>query len=637
MLGAAVAWCFHEIALISRLAPGWIRSHAPEQNARAIWRWTAAGSFVLATVAYVSDRLVLVRLYESFHWGLRLTAFASLELAILAACSARVRPAAARRIPRWLGPSVTIVALGLAIAHAQDATGSRTAAVNLMRLRGAIGGSLVSLADTLIRNRRAAPEPGPVTDIVSQLATGGRAESPPPLVPGANILLVTIDALRADHLEAYGYPRATSPRLARLAHDSVVIDRAYTSAPHTSFALASLLTGHPAMSLSERGLLDDTPTLGDLARANGYRTAAFFPPAVFFVDGERFKSFRDRAFGFENASSDDLPETSSATTMTDQALAYLTDRAPERFLLWTHYFAPHEPYVDHPEGGPPFGKRAVDRYDGEIRWVDREVGRLVDAVRARYPRTIVVITADHGEEFGDHGGAYHGTTLFDEQVKVPLIISIPGTSPRRIAGPISTTSLAPTLLGLVGVNTDAAFDGPTLGPWLAMPASTREPPPVFAENAQQRMIAWGNDKLICDTRTDSCVMFDLSLDPGELVDVSLSRPERARSLRGAMAAWVARQDAARGGAAGWALLNDPQATPSARRDAVRSIARRPDRARMAVLHAAWSTESDPSVKAWLAVALAAIGDAGARAALPSLVTAARRRGRRTAGAGRPRA
>jgi arylsulfatase A-like enzyme len=625
ILGAAVAWCLYEIALAWRLAPGWIRASRSARAARLVWRLVAATLVAVAGAAYLFDRLVLVRLYEPFHLGLRLAVFTSLELAIVTLYLRGRTPAGPRPFPRGLGASCAIVALALAlaVAHAHQTPASRRAAVNLVRLHGAAGGSLVALTDAVTRSWRRHAAPASGIGPAPLPLPADRAERAAPLGPGANVLLITIDALRADHLTPYGYARDTSPQLGRLAQESVVFERAYTSAPHTSFALASLLTGHPAMSLSERGLLDDRPTLADLARANGYRTAAFFPPAVFFVDGERFESFRQRAFGFERMFAKDLPETSSAPEMTDRILAYLADQMPERFLVWAHYFAPHEPYVDHPDGPPGFGKRAVDRYDGEILWVDREIGRLVATVRARHPRTIVVITADHGEEFGEHGGAYHGTTLFDEQVRVPLIVSIPDVTPRRIGRAVSTTSLVPTLLDLVGIDADVDFDGPTLTPWLAGDdAAAHRPDPVFVENAQHRMVVSGHDKLLCATRNDDCVLYDLARDPAELVDLSPARPDRVRALRDALALWVARHDDLSGRAGSWARLADARSAPAVRRDAARAIARRPERGRASELRRAWSTEADPAVKAWLSVALAAIGDVAARAALPALVDGA---------------
>ena len=164
VLGAAVAWCIFEIVLVSRLALEWILAQAPEHKRRATWRWTACGFVAFASSAYVIDWVVLVRRYEPFHWGIRLVTFVSLELAIYAACSTRSRPGTPRYAPRWLGTAFMVVALGLAASHSYDSTGSRGAAVNFLRLRGAIGSSIVSLADALIRTGRPAPNAQPAGD-----------------------------------------------------------------------------------------------------------------------------------------------------------------------------------------------------------------------------------------------------------------------------------------------------------------------------------------------------------------------------------------------------------------------------------------------------------------------------------------
>ena len=448
--------CYGCVLLLLRAVRG-----SPSRAAR----WAAmAGCAAIAAGCYVADRVVLVRLYEPIHLALRAGAFVSALLALLLAWKLTAPTPARRRTARWSLAAAGAVSLLLLLADTVGpARARRLAASNVMHVHGAIGEGLVALGDALAGSRTRAPSARAAT-VVADRHQSSHSEV---LAPGANILLVTVDALRADHLEPYGYPRSTTPNLSRLAADSVVFERAYTSAPHTSFAITSLLTGYPAMSLANRGMLDGTPTLAELARAHGYRTAAFYPPAVFFVDGERLKAFEDHAFGFEFTMADGLDEDVSAEVQTDRVLAFLTERSPERFLAWVHYFAPHEPYVEHPDDGPSFGPRAVDRYDGEIRWVDRHIGRLIARVRARHPYTIVVVTADHGEEFGEHGGAYHGTTLFDEQVKVPLLVSIPGVDGARIRAPVSTTAVVPTVLGATGMRAGARFDGTDLTPWLA--------------------------------------------------------------------------------------------------------------------------------------------------------------------------
>jgi arylsulfatase A-like enzyme len=480
-----------------------------------------------------------------------------------------------------------------------------------------------AVASTFVRLASAVEPPGgrrsPAVSPPGERPRGEAKDSRSLIAPGANVLLITVDALRADHLGTYGYARPTSPNIDLLATESVLFERAYTSAPHTSFALTSLLTGQPAMSLSQNDVLEGSPTLADVARVNGYHTAAFFTPAVFFVDGERFKTFEQRSFGFQSVFPDQFPESSSASLQTEQVLSFLAKQAPERFLAWIHYFAPHEPYLDHPEVSPPFGTTGLDRYDAEIRWTDLHLGRLVRSVRALYPDTIVVLTADHGEEFGEHGGAYHGTTLYDEQIRVPLIISVPGLEPRRIKSPVSTTSVLATVLDLTGIPARWEFDGVSLAPWIA-DASRAEGdlPVVFAENAGQRAAISGLDKLLCTRKPERCALFDVGSDAAELADTSLSRPEVFARLMSEMDGWVARVRA-RHRIDAWKVVADGAAALGERRAAARSLARSPERSREDDLRSAWTTEADPVVKSWLALALTDLGDVAARTSLAAVV------------------
>jgi arylsulfatase A-like enzyme len=604
----AVAWLAHA----GVRAAAWARRGLMTPRRLAL---VAVGLVALAAALFAADRTLLVRRYVPLHVAMQVAALACLQAAV--ACGAgALSETRDRRSSKRAAAWLPVVAVALA-AFEIDARGSaaHAAALNALRLNGALGKTLLAVTEAR-RPRRAAPPPLRTSTLA--------ASDTPAAAPGASILIVTVDALRADHLGAYGYGRPTSPRLDALAAGAVTFERAYTSAPHTSFALASLFTGAPAMTLSELGVLDARPTLADLAAANGYHTAAFFTPAVFFVDGPKFSRLDGRSFGFEHARRDQLPEDVGAARLTDQVLAHLDLEAPQRFLIWAHYFGPHEPYVDHPGDEPSFGRRAVDRYDGEIRDTDRQVGRLIEGVRRRAPQTIVVVTADHGEEFGEHGGAYHGTTLFDEQTRVPLLLSVPGIDGRRVEAPVSTTSVLPTLLGLTGIPAVTAFDGADLSPWLAGPVAgpaSGAPPPAFLENAGQRAVVAGSEKLLCDNATDTCALFDLARDPGERADAAIARPERVEALRGQLASWVERLEAQRGSRDPWELLAARSTPPEVRSSIARRMARLPEARWAARLRESWTAETDPVVKAWLAAAASRAGDELARRALADVVAA----------------
>src|SRR5207253_145373 len=133
----------------------------------------------------------------------------------------------------------------------------------------------------------------------------------------------------------------------------------------------------------------------------------------------------------------------------DQIIRYYEEVKPRHSFVWVHFFEPHEPYVAHPEF--PFGSGDLDRYDSEIAYTDAAIGRLLEYVDAHVPSTVVVLAADHGEEFDEHGGRYHGSSLFEEQVHVPLLIRVPGVPAREIAEPVELIDIAPTVLNLLDI------------------------------------------------------------------------------------------------------------------------------------------------------------------------------------------
>ena len=158
--------------------------------------------------------------------------------------------------------------------------------------------------------------------------------------------------------------------------------------------------------------------------------------------------------------------------------------------MWVHFFEPHEPYETHP--GIAFGDTALDRYDGEIAYVDRALGRLLAYIHRTRPRAIVAITADHGEEFGDHGGRYHGTSVYEEQVRVPLVVVGPGVrAGASVDEPVQTIDLVPTVLSALGIPRPARVRGRDVGPLLAKDAPG-DAGFAFAETAADTL-AWAND------------------------------------------------------------------------------------------------------------------------------------------------
>src|SRR5581483_11201511 len=373
----------------------------------------------------------------------------------LRAVGDRGRPAArggARRLKRGR-------AIALATAGALLAAGG---ALALARWRSFAGGA----GD----GARAAP-----------VAPAARADRP-------DVLLVTVDTLRADHVGAYGYARATSPHLDALARQGALFEVAYSPMGATGPAHATLFTSRQpiAHGVGRNGvpLPDDLPTLAGLLTAAGYRSAAFvsaFPVASRFGFGRGFEHYDD-AFGpsggtvswrrrWRRRGATGAFDRRGAETV-DRALAWLGASARDRpRFLWVHLFDPHEPYDAPAPWDRAFARpdaatreRAIDAYDGEILYADAQLGRLIAAFDALAPGGLLVLAADHGEGLWDHGVAHHGRTLFEEEVRVPLVVRWPGrvAAGARVPQPAHLIDVLPTIAGAAGVaiaGGGARFDG----------------------------------------------------------------------------------------------------------------------------------------------------------------------------------
>ncbi len=347
---------------------------------------------------------------------------------------------------------------------------------------------------------------------------------------GLDVVLVTVDALRADRLQAYGGPPGRAPTIDALAREGITFDRAYCTTPHTSYSLASLFTGKYFEPLSRMGGRTHT-TLTQRLRDVGYATAAFFPPAVFHVDGDRLGDLRARAFDFERSR---ISWDPAATRAVDVERWLVEIPAARRVFVWVHLFEPHEPYDAHDATRGQFGDGALGRYDEEIRTADGAITQIRDAFARRARRAVWIVTADHGEEFGEHGGRFHGTTLFDEQARVPLIVSAPGLRSTRVREPASLVDVFPTLLAALRLPRPSRLRGRDLGPVVFGDARGVS---VFASVGTQQMIVRSGQKLICDVATDTCELYDLVHDAGERRNVIDGNSPSLRDLREQLAAW----------------------------------------------------------------------------------------------------
>jgi choline-sulfatase len=353
-----------------------------------------------------------------------------------------------------------------------------------------------------------------------------------------NLVLVTLDTVRADHLGCYGDSQAITPALDGLAAEGLRFTSASSTVPltlpsHTTI-LSGLLPPHHGLRNNGAGLLaPGTPTLATLLAAAGYRTAAFLGA---FVLDHRF----GLAGGFE-VYDDEIPRDPKAGTILeaerpgrdvmDRALGWLRKDDARPFFLWVHLYDAHAPYRPPAQWA---AKHPGRPYDGEISEVDEQVGRLLAELKSRGldGRTVVAVAADHGEGLGEHGELTHGLLLYEPTIHVPLLLRAPwGLKPRVVAAPVSLADLAPTLAGLVGRPFPAGRDGRDLSKALL---AGEQPPPgnVYAETRYPATFGWSplaalrrrDRKYIASPRPE---LYDLARDPGEATNLLASAPTSA--------------------------------------------------------------------------------------------------------------
>jgi arylsulfatase A-like enzyme len=277
-----------------------------------------------------------------------------------------------------------------------------------------------------------------------------------------DVLLITIDTTRADHLGMYGYRRATSPALDKLAGDGVVFEHGWAHAPSTRYSMPAILTGRLPLDVyydttiaGWPGLLPKGPSLACALQPLGFYTSAITNYEYFDRSRHMDRCFAE--YDNENArlhtqvgQGPAATRGSSSKEQSDKAIAFVDKHPGERWFLWVHYYDPHYEYERHP--GIDFGSKDEDRYDGEIRYTDLHIERLLDTLRAKglYDKTVVVVTGDHGEGFGEHGVLQHGYHLYSPQTKVPFVIRVPGLPPHRSTTPAGHVDILPTLVNLAG-------------------------------------------------------------------------------------------------------------------------------------------------------------------------------------------
>lgn len=394
--------------------------------------------------------------------------------------------------------------------------------------------------------------------IVCLAIAGWLGCSPRASTSKSNVLLVTLDTTRADHLGVYGYARPTSPSLDALSGEAIVFENAYSTSSWTLPAHASLFTGkYPAShgarhdpagplvladaidapeSVRARGMSPGEQTLARILSAHGFQTGAVVAgPWLLrvFGFGAGFEFYDDQ--GMQGAAGRPAAEIS------DRAIGWLAT-AREPFFLFLNYFDPHAPYAPPgeytrrflPRGvapDPRSRRQASALYDAEIRYMDDELGRLFLWLRERglFQRTLVVVTADHGELLGERGEWGHERFLWEPLVRVPLLVKPAGPSRpgRRETEPVSLVDVLPFVLGQLGLATPASVQGES------PPAARREllaevnPIGTESDTGEWRARWDGPFKYLSSTLGDR-YLFDLAADPREMRNLVPRDPERAQ-------------------------------------------------------------------------------------------------------------
>jgi arylsulfatase A-like enzyme len=417
-------------------------------------------------------------------------------------------------------------------------------------------------------------------------------ETTPP--PPPNIVVITLDTTRADHLGAYGYERARTPNLDQLAASGIRYDAAWTVSNNTLPAHVAVLSGlqpqRAGVPRNGHKLPSTTPWAPETLKAAGYETAAFVSASALSA-----KLGLDRGFDVYDDSFDvkelDQRQRHGDDT-TDAALAWLEKPRDKPFFLWVHYFDPHYPYTppapyDTMYGagysGPADGsleyllrvwgrggkekiettaadrQRMIDLYDGEIAWLDTQLGRLFAGIDAdgRGEHTLIVVTADHGESLDEHDYLFdHGEYLYEPSLHIPLIVRPPARmdiDPAVVTTAVQNVDVATTALNLAGSPSAAPLDGQDL--FALLPGDGRPAPGdrAYAESCrpwqiERRYKGWknlhkaqavreGGLKLIATPYQDKLELYDLSSDPGELRNIATERPEDVKRMAELLEQW----------------------------------------------------------------------------------------------------
>jgi choline-sulfatase len=352
-----------------------------------------------------------------------------------------------------------------------------------------------------------------------------------------HVVLVSVDSLRAD-MPWSGYPRAIAPNLTALEAQSVSYTRAYAVSSYTAMSLGGMLAGQYPGELERDGWFfgsygKSVTFFPELLRKQGVLTVSAHAHGYFKKNGME-RAF-DRWSLVPKLKWNNLTDE-NVTSPEHEALAEKELEAAaatgKRFFAWFHFLDPHDEYIAHPEF-PAWGKSQRARYDAEVQYTDQYLGKLFAFIASKPwgKRTLIVVTADHGEAFGEHKQWRHGFELWEPLVRVPLFFFAPGLNAKRIGAPRSCVDLAPTVLDVFGVAAPKSMRGRSLLPeWSG--AELSEVPvvldlPATSDGGRRRGVVKGQRKVIAIEKDVYLKVFDLAADPNEESPISAKDPRFA--------------------------------------------------------------------------------------------------------------
>jgi arylsulfatase A-like enzyme len=371
---------------------------------------------------------------------------------------------------------------------------------------------------------------------------GPQAE--PARAAGRDVIILSIDCVRADRLGCYGYSKPISPNIDRLAAESLLFENAYAAGTNTGHSFSAMFRSGYGVDIVD----DRIPGFAGVLNERGYASTLINAVSSYsWLEGARWSKYKQIAEDVVDYHTN-AESLWDARRLTDEAIAFFdaADPATPRFT-WIHYYDVHHTRNFHPEHD--YGRDNEGRYDGNIAYVDEHLGRLVEHLRKTgvLERAIVFVIADHGEAFLEHGAQDHNNKPYQNNTHVPLIVRAPGVAPGRVREPVSLIDVGPTALGFVGIDVPSSYRGIDLVRAARAGAVPRRD--IISETPRNllqspffafALVRWPH-KVIYDVESYTLEVFDLEKDPGEQHNLADRDPELAARMREAIGSWLDRE------------------------------------------------------------------------------------------------